>query len=244
MTTDDLATLADALTFAMLVTVCGLIAGALIRRMSRRPGLRLGVTVGLCSATLLTAALLGLASLPTAREGVGTVGEAVVVPGRPRTTPAPSGPPVAPEPAPGSPRSPDGPTSVDGHTGPSISGGGGVLEMLAAIRAPIPVLGRTPVPARTRPRHPRLRHLLLLHHRHRRHLRHRHPPRRRHLPRWIQRVRPTSHPDRPPANVTSATQHPRVELERRPSGGGRINHVTAWLIPHTSVGCSPETPIP
>ena len=40
MSIDDLANLADALTFALLVTVGGLIAWATIRATSRRPNLR------------------------------------------------------------------------------------------------------------------------------------------------------------------------------------------------------------
>ena len=49
MSIDDLANLADALTFALLVTVGGLIAWATIRATSRRPNLRRAMKVGLSS---------------------------------------------------------------------------------------------------------------------------------------------------------------------------------------------------
>ena len=131
MSIDDLAILADALTFALLVTVGGLIAWAAIRATSRRPNLRRAMKVGLSSGALLAIGLAGVAMWPTARERVDSVTNSVVG-GEPPSTIDPSvgEPLVAPEPAPtssqaGTPSRVAGPTGSDGAVDPSTSGNDG-----------------------------------------------------------------------------------------------------------------------
>ena len=68
MSLDDLSNLADALTFALLVTVSGLIAWTTIKATSRRPGLLRAPKVSMSVAAILAVALVGVAAWPAARE--------------------------------------------------------------------------------------------------------------------------------------------------------------------------------
>ena len=86
MTIDELAILADALAFAMLVTIGGLTSWALSRELSRRPGLRRQVRAALSCAALLAVVLAGVAMRPTAGDGEVVVAKAAVGPGGLRAT--------------------------------------------------------------------------------------------------------------------------------------------------------------
>lgn len=70
MSTEDLAILADALTFALLMGAGGLIAWLVIRGVLRRPGVGQSVKVGLSAAALVVVGLAAVAQWPTARDVV------------------------------------------------------------------------------------------------------------------------------------------------------------------------------
>ncbi|MGZ8632165.1 MAG: hypothetical protein ACXWZF_14575, partial [Actinomycetota bacterium] len=70
MSTTDLSILADAITFAMLVAVGGVIVYAIARSTWKRHALRHTLKVGLSVAALFAVAVAGIAVWPAAREGV------------------------------------------------------------------------------------------------------------------------------------------------------------------------------
>ena len=72
MSTTDLNILADAVTFAMLVAVGGVIVYAIARSTWKRHALRHTLKVGLSVAALFVVAIGGIAVWPAAREGVNT----------------------------------------------------------------------------------------------------------------------------------------------------------------------------
>ena len=72
MSTTDLNILADAVTFAMLVAVGGVIVYAIARSTWKRHALRHTLKVGLSVAALFVVAIAGIAVWPAAREGVNT----------------------------------------------------------------------------------------------------------------------------------------------------------------------------
>ena len=132
MSIDDLAILADALAFALIVTIGGLTSWALSRELSRRPGLRREVRVALSCAALLAVALAGGAMRPTAGDGVDVVAKAVVGPGGLRATNPSSEPREVPEPIPASPSDDGMPRRLEGSLGTegavehsTLGGGGG-----------------------------------------------------------------------------------------------------------------------
>lgn len=88
MSTEDLAILADALTFALLIGAGGLIAWVVIRRVFRGSGVGQGVKVGLSTAALVVVGLAAVAQWPTAPDVVdpGTDGEGDLV-DQPTTAP-------------------------------------------------------------------------------------------------------------------------------------------------------------
>ena len=187
MSIDDLANLADALTFALLVTVGGLIAWATIRATSRRPNLRRAMKVGLSSGRSWRSASPGWPCGPrlvrawtpsrTAWSGVNR---------RRRSTPPRESRSWLPNP-PRLPHRAARRAASRGRAGATESStrrprATTVPEARAAVPAPIRARGRTPVrtpvpPRRRLPRRLRRLHLLLIPRRRRPH----HPP-RRHLP--------------------------------------------------------------
>ena len=72
MSTDDLSILADALTFALLVTIGGLVVWGVVRATWRRPALRRAMKVCLSAAALVAVGLAGVALWPAARQSVTT----------------------------------------------------------------------------------------------------------------------------------------------------------------------------
>src|SRR5512134_107771 len=102
MSIDDLAILADALTFALFVTVGGLAAWAVYKASSSRPGLRRSMKVGMSVLAILAVAFAGVAGWPAgdgAEVVAGGVDDRV---GRSGTVPM-SGPVLARETGPSSP---------------------------------------------------------------------------------------------------------------------------------------------
>ncbi|MGZ8596505.1 MAG: hypothetical protein ACXWYJ_12655, partial [Actinomycetota bacterium] len=61
MSTEDLAILADALTFALIVTIGGLILWAVIRSTWRRPALQRAMKVSVSAAALIAVGIAGVA---------------------------------------------------------------------------------------------------------------------------------------------------------------------------------------
>lgn len=70
MTTDDLSILADALTFALLVTAGGLVMWAVARATWHRRRLHRAVKVGMSTTALVAVGLAGIAMWPAARDGM------------------------------------------------------------------------------------------------------------------------------------------------------------------------------
>ena len=68
MSTTDLNILADAVTFALLVAVGGLIVYAIARATWKRHALQHTLRVGVSVAALFVVAIAGIAVWPTARE--------------------------------------------------------------------------------------------------------------------------------------------------------------------------------
>jgi hypothetical protein len=123
MTIDDLAILADALAFAMLVTIGGLTCWALSKELSRRPGLRRQVRAALSCAALLAVALTGVAMRPTAGDGVDgvdVVAKAVVGTGGLRATNLSSESRQVPVPVPTSPSDGGIPRRLEGSLGTEV----------------------------------------------------------------------------------------------------------------------------
>jgi hypothetical protein len=73
MSTEDLSILADALTFALLVTIGGLVVWGVVRATWRRPALRRAMKVCLSAAVLGAVGVAGVALWPAARQSVTTV---------------------------------------------------------------------------------------------------------------------------------------------------------------------------
>jgi hypothetical protein len=73
MSTEDLSILADALTFALLVTIGGLVVWGVVRATWRRPALRRAMRVCLSAAALGAVGIAGVALWPAARQSVTTV---------------------------------------------------------------------------------------------------------------------------------------------------------------------------
>ena len=73
MSTEDLAILADALTFALIATVGGLILWVVIRSTWRRPALQSAMKVSVSAAALIAIGIAGVAVWAPTREGVTTV---------------------------------------------------------------------------------------------------------------------------------------------------------------------------
>jgi hypothetical protein len=79
MSTEELAILADALTFALLVTVGGLTVWWVVRLTWRRPALQRVAKVSVSAAALVAVGIAGVAVWPTARQGVTLAADAAGV---------------------------------------------------------------------------------------------------------------------------------------------------------------------
>jgi hypothetical protein len=73
VSTTDLGILADAVTFAILATVGGIVVYAVARTLWRRDAVQQTMKLGLSVAALVAVALAGVALWPAARESVNTV---------------------------------------------------------------------------------------------------------------------------------------------------------------------------
>ena len=118
MTTDDLSILADALTFALLVTAGGLIMWAVARATWHRRRLNRTAKVGMSTTALVAVGLAGIAMWPAARDGMngipglGTLNDQAESPG-----PKASSPDLVPPPPKG--RSEPGPEAAPTSTAAS-----------------------------------------------------------------------------------------------------------------------------